>query len=561
MKTSKVLVIGLDGVPFELLNGLFAKGIMPFLQSMDQEGYHANLLSTVPPISAPAWTTFATGVNPGQHGILQFVNLRPGKAADAHETLWMFPGGVSLLNADKIRGVTLWQLLSDAGQYPVIVNVPLTYPPRAINGIMVTGMLTPPNARTFTHPPELSERLRRAGYETDLPTHEREFDFDPERFVSRLGEVLRKRREICLQLMEGEPWKFFMVVFTGTDRMLHRFWKYLVPGSPEYASPEATDLRPHLESYFRELDRTIADLVHLAGTDTATIVLSDHGFGPVPDHMVHALSMMQALGVAGRWTKSPIVRFRKFAEGYLGLTPSQIRRWARAIMPEEWAARLDARLRNAQLSAGAASLAYSVTLHTYVGGIYINRERFSDETAYADFRQRLVSGLKNLQDPSSRTPLMQEVYLREELYSGSALAECPDIVFYLTSGYQLSGGIGPKGKLVSSRRRDPNEQGIHQDEGILILRGPGVKAERASLEKLQDVTATILYLLDEPIPSAMDSRPILRALEPDFVRQRPPRYTDTPLDGLPPDGGAGPGMSQEDQEELVERLRGLGYIE
>lgn len=563
MNASKLLVIGLDGVPRQLLETVFAAGWMPFLKTLWEGGYRADLASTVPPLSAPAWVTFATGVNPGEHGILHFVSLRPGAAARQRtdEAQWVFHDCVSLLNSDRIQGATLWQLLSNAGRRQVVVNVPITYPPHPINGVMVTGMLTPPSAATFTYPPEWSERLREAGYEIELSLHEKEFDFDARRLVSRLREVLRKRTNACLQLMSEEEWEFFMVVFTGTDRVQHRFWKYLVPGRPEYSSPEAEGLRPDLERYFRDLDETIAELVSAAGPDARTMMLSDHGFGPAPDYTVYSISLMQALGLAGAWQKSRIVRLRRFVEGRLGLTPNQIRRWVRAVLPGRWAARLDSRFREAQLAAGAKDVAYSVAMHADVGGIYIDRRRFPSEDAFLTFRQRVADDLRRLSDPATKAPFVRAVQVQEEVYSGSALGECPDIVFYLAPEYGLSGGVGPKGQLVSPRRQDLNKQGVHRDEGILILRGPGIDGSASGpKQRLLDVTATILYLLDVPVPSRMDSRPILRALDAEFVASHPVLHVDAPWEGEEQVAETGE-MSQEDQEALMDRLRGLGYIE
>lgn len=563
MKGSRLLVIGLDGVPRTLLETVFAQGWMPFLKAMWEGGYRADLASTVPPLSAPAWVTFATGVNPGEHGILHFVSLRPGAAArqGTDEAQWVFHDCASLLNADKIQGAILWQLLSDAGRRPVVVNVPITYPPRPINGVMVTGMLTPPSARIFTHPPEWSERLRKAGYEVELSLHEKEFDFDAQRLVSRLREVLRKRKDACLQLMSDEPWEFFMVVFTSTDRIQHRFWKYLVPGWPEYSSPEAERLRPSIERYFRELDGAIAELVSAAGPDARTMVLSDHGFGPAPDYTVYSISLMQALGLAGAWEKSRVVRFRRFIEGRLGLTPNQIRRWTRAILPKRVAAKLDSRFREAQLQAGAKDVAYSVAMHADVGGIYINRQRFPDEDAFLGFRQRVATDLERLREPATQAPFVWAVRLREEVYSGSALDECPDIVFQLAPEYGLSGGVGPKGQLVSPRRQDLNKQGVHRDQGIFLLCGPGAReGADGPQQRLLDITATILHLLDVPIPSQMDSRPMLPALTEEFAASHPVRYADVPRDRGEQTTEAAE-LTSEDQEALMERLRGLGYIE
>jgi predicted AlkP superfamily phosphohydrolase/phosphomutase len=563
MEISKVLVIGLDGVTFDLLSPLFARGLLPFLQSIVDRGYSGGLLSTVPPISATAWTTFMTGVNPGKHGILQFVDLRPIEADSSIGVAQeVFPGGVSFLNADSIRSARLWDILNAARKRQIIINLPLTYPPCPVNGLMVTGMMTPPSASVFTYPPNLSGKLLDAGYEIDLAVSEKEFDFDPGRLIQRLHEVLVKRQNVALQLLESEAWDLSMVVFTGTDRLQHRFWKYLAPGFPEYDSVEAVQLRPRLEQYFEDLDQALARLVNCAGPNALTIVLSDHGFGPVSQRTIHRLSLMQALGLAEEGTKSGIGRLRTVIEGYLGLTPDQIRKAARLVLPRRWISRLETRARHALLAASAKDPAYSVTLHEYVGGIYINREQFVDDTSLGAFRQQIISDLERVVDPETSTSLIAKVYTREELYSGPALEECPDIVFYVTPGYGLSGSPGPGGEIVSPRRSDPNKQGTHRDEGILLIHGPNVNMKQGVQERLMDVTSTILYSLDVPIPITMDSRPILGAFDEQFVAKHPPRYVDAALESRIPDmPELESRISEEDAEQLLARLRGLGYIE
>lgn len=551
-------MIGLDGVPFALLDTLYAKNLMPFLRSLQEQGYHASLRSTVPPMSPTAWTTLATGANPGQHGVLHFVDLRPGRTTREGSAQWVLPDCPTLLNASQIKGITLWQLLSQKDMRQVIVNVPLTYPPRPVNGIMVTGMMTPPHAEVFTHPPELSEELRRAGYEVELDVDEKDFDIDHKLLAARLHQILNKRTETCLRFMRDEAWDFFMVVFTGTDRAQHHCWRYLVPGSPEYDTAAASEVRPLLERYFVRLDQAIESLVSTAGPGTRVLILSDHGFGPIHDRTVYTLSLMEALGLAGTLRKSPIVRFRKLMEGSLGLTPGQLRRWAKRLLPGPLAAKLDMRFRDAQLSAGARGPAFVAAMHSYIGGIYINREAVGEDEIPA-WRQRLATALRQLSDPETSAQVVDKVYMREELYSGASIDDCPDVVFYLIPGYGLSDGVGPGGRLAGPRRRHLKQQGVHRDDGILILSGPGTRNASGDQQQLIDVTATLLYMLDMPIPASMESRVITDAFDPRLTERKPPVYDRELAEQA--ETTAAPELSPEDQEQLLARLRGLGYVE
>jgi len=558
LSDSRALVIGLDGVPFRLLEALFAYDAMPFLRAMLEQSYRAPLASTVPPMSATAWTTFATGVNPGRHGILHFVNLRP-QQGEGTNAQWVFPNCASLLDASQIPQPTLWQILTAAGKRQAIVNVPLTYPPYPVDGVMITGMLTPPSASVFTSPPELSEELRREGYEIDLDVEEKDFDFDHHQLVSRLRQVQRKRTEVALRLLRQEAWDLFMLVYTGTDRAQHHCWKYLVPGAPEYDSPDALALRPLLFQYFSELDQSLEQLVEAAGPQANVMVLSDHGFGPIHDRSVYTLSLMQALDLGETVNRSLLGRFRRVAEGRLGLTPGQMRRWAQRVLPRQWAARIDARFRNAQLAAGARGQAYVVAMHAYIGGIYINHAQFPEAGGLESFRRRLMGALEGLADPQTGQPLIERVHRREELYWGERMDECTDLIFYVKPGYGLADGVGPQGQLVSPRRRHLKQQGVHREEGILILRVPEIRAGQGQPQRLLDITATLLHLLDLPIPAQMDSQPILEALRPEALERRAPRQTNESLAADQPEGPVA--LSPKDQEQLMSRLRGLGYVD
>jgi predicted AlkP superfamily phosphohydrolase/phosphomutase len=320
-----------------------------------------------------------------------------------------------------------------------------------------------------------------------------------------------------------------------------------------------------LDRYFQELDRAVAELTALADEHTTVLIVSDHGFGPISDKTVHRLSMMSALGVLEATQKSAIVRLRQFVEGTLGLKPDRARKIARTLLPQRWAGKLEARARDAQLKAGAQELAYSVTLHEYVGGMYLNHERLAGRLEA--FRAQTIDALEDLRDPDDGTPLIAKVFRRDELYSGPLVQECPDLIFYLTPGYGLSGGVGQGGRMVTPRVKSALQQGTHRDKGILYVHGPEIvpaRSGRSPARQLCDVTATALYLLGLGIPKEMDGAVIEEAISPALLEALPIRRVDTDLarsGEWPQQAGAGEVMDEADQAELASRLRALGYIE
>src|SRR5262245_61036634 len=102
---------------------------MPALGALVAGGTLAPMRSSIPTISSVSWTTFMTGRNPGRHGVYGFTDVRPGSL-----TMY-FP------NFGDVKSDTLWDVAGRAGRRSIVLNVPNTYPARALNGLMVSGFV------------------------------------------------------------------------------------------------------------------------------------------------------------------------------------------------------------------------------------------------------------------------------------------------------------------------------------------------------------------------------------------------------------------------------------
>src|SRR6266849_2073855 len=145
--SDKVLVICLDGATFDLLRPWIEAGRLPTLKRFLAEGVSGDLQSVIPPITAPAWASFMTGKNPGKHGIYHFVNRAPQG------------GHQAFFSATSRTGRTLWELLGEDGKQVVVLNVPTTYPPQPVNGVLIADFLTPPGKKDFTYPLSLLDEI------------------------------------------------------------------------------------------------------------------------------------------------------------------------------------------------------------------------------------------------------------------------------------------------------------------------------------------------------------------------------------------------------------------
>jgi len=551
----KVFVIGLDGATLDLLTPLMDEGRMPFLSHLIGQGVLGELETTYPPVTAPAWASFQTGKNPGKHGIYEFLYREKG-------TVDHVP-----VNAKMLGGKTLWQLLSEAGKRVGIVNVPLTYPPSEVNGFMIGDFLTPQGARDFSHPPQLVEELEgRFGpyllYHIQVYTRG-----SVGRMLEELDRVLRYRAQTTRYLLEEKPWDFFMVHFAGTDRIQHELWHIMDPNHPMHDTHEAEKYREATLDFYRQTDAEVERLVRSVDEATTVIVMSDHGFGPI-HKFVNLNAWLLRCGFL-KLKKDPISRI-KYIPFRLGVTPA---------LGYRIAMRLGfARLR---LSRGVSkrftilrlldrfflSLANVDWERTKVysqgnyGQLYVNlkgREPYGIVKPGADYervREELVEGLHRLGDPESGGKVVAQVFRREDLYSGPHLERAPDVCFLLREGYKALGTLD----FTSHRVMEPvfGNSGDHRMTGFIAMRGPAVK-NRAELSgaRIIDVTPTILYLMGIPIPKDMDGRVLVEALKEEYVMANEIRYTEATSEAE----ALEPAYSPEENEEIKERLKGMGYM-
>ncbi|HQR39430.1 MAG TPA: alkaline phosphatase family protein [Blastocatellia bacterium] len=541
----RVLVIGLDGATWTALDPLMDEGRMPALAALTERGFRAALESTVPPVTAPAWSSFITGCNPGQHGIYQFYEIDPwseralGRGA---ETFLAEPGIV--VNGKALGGPKLWEIASDAGLRCATINLPMTYPPSPINGLMVTDMLTPPGSRRFTTPPELADEL--VDYEIDLTPAEKDFTLGDDAFLARAESVLDKRGRAVVRLFERESWDLFVAIFTETDRLQHRYWNVL---RPDARTADTAALRERVVALYEKLDGYIAALVERAGDDVRIVVVSDHGFGAAASRRVSLERLAVELGL-GSGVSSP----RRLAK--LGITKRRVYKYLGWLVP-------DGRLRNAERMARDRALrdvkGKLVKLHDYIGGVWIHAAARGGPVPDADvpaLREQIIDTLLGLRDPKTGARFVERAVPREALFSGERVSAAPDVIFFVDDRYGLDPSPRQSGIVYTFT---PPQTGTHRSDGIVSLAGPGlVAAEPSAPPRIEDVAPTVLHLLGLAVPAAMDGRVLEECFSDELRRSRPVAVSH---DSYASTSGVGAWDSESEQDEIMERLRGIGYVE
>jgi predicted AlkP superfamily phosphohydrolase/phosphomutase len=253
-KDRKVVIIGLDGVPYTLLVDYMERGIMPELSRLCQNGKLFRMKSTLPEVSSVAWTSFMTGKNPGEHGIFGFMEI------DRESYEYIFPNFISL------KEQPIWEREDIK---TVAFNIPQTYPARQMNGIMVSGFVAI-DLKKATYPERVFTYLNGMGYKLDVNT--KLVTENPEAFFKDLFDTFEKRGKAIEYLYDNEDWHLFIGTITETDRLHHFF----------FDSAQEGQYFEIFERYYRELDRFIGSMAEKAIKDGAVFMTcSDHGFTPI----------------------------------------------------------------------------------------------------------------------------------------------------------------------------------------------------------------------------------------------------------------------------------------
>ncbi len=556
--TGKVIVVGLDGATFDLIRPWAAQGYLPVLRRIMDEGAHGELRSTTPPMTAPAWTSFATGCNPGKHRLYDWIAREP----DSYR--------FTPVTALDGTAPTIYGMLSEQGRRVVALNIPMTYPPVPVNGVMVSGMPTPSTDVTFTYPSQTYQEILDAvgDYILYPDPGEAYSDSGIDSFLDRLHRSADLRMQTFAYLRQRENPDFAMMVFNGTDTVSHAMWKFMDPAHPLHDPQKAQKYGNAIRDYYVHVDGLLAGLVESLDEQTTLVIMSDHGFGPF-HKFIHVNNWLIREGFMQ--IKSGALSRLKQATFQAGFSPMNVYntmmqfgfgRLKREVVRGQGQGLLKTLFLSFEDVDWSRTVAYSLG---NVGQIYLNvggREPqgiVARGTEYERICGEIMERLLTLRDPDTREAVVEAVYRREELYKGDQLDKAPDIVFMPTRLEYFGFGEYEFGshKIIEAMERGIS--GTHRMNGIFMAYGAGVQPGTQTDEAtLLDLAPTILHLMSAPIPGRVDGRVLHEIISPDFqtisaVHGNLWSQPDTDVEN-------GDGLSEEQKRVVAERLRGLGYV-
>jgi len=461
-KAKKVLVIGLDSTPHELIFDEMPDRL-PNLKRLMDAGRYGKLNSSIPAITIPAWSVMLTSKNPGRLGFYGFRNRK----GHSYDELW-------IANSNAVREPRVWDVLSAAGKRSIVVGVPQTYPPKKLNGEMVTSFLTPDTTCEYTYPKELAEEIKKVVGDYMLDAEEFRTE-DKARLLRDIHAMTAQHMALVRHMMATRAWDFFMFVEMGPDRIQHGFWKFHDPKHRRYERGHA--LENAIRDYYVFLDGEIGKMLELIDEETAVLVVSDHG--------------------AQRMEGSICINDFLIERGWLTLRerPSGITRLK--DLKVDWP-------RTKAWGWGG-----------YVSRVFLNVKGREAEGAvapadYERTRDELAALIKAIPDEKGR-PLKTQCFKPNEIYSHEHIDRAPDLIVYFDDLYWRATEDVGHDSIWSFETEVGPDDAMHAQHGMYILAYPGARGGvRDDTANLIDGAPTILDLMGVAIPDDMEGRTLVQ---------------------------------------------------
>jgi predicted AlkP superfamily phosphohydrolase/phosphomutase len=463
--SNRVFIIGLDCATPQFVFDSFGERL-PNFKYLIEEGIWGEIETIIPPITVPAWASMFSGKLPGKLGFYGFRNRRDY----TYE-------GLSIVSSKSWKERAVWDFIADEGFKSIVVGVPPSYPPKPIEGIMISCFLTPGPESQYSHPVSLKEEIEKnfGKYIFDVENFRTE---DKENLLSQIYEMTNQRFEIVKFLMNSMDWNLFIFVEMGPDRLHHGFWKFFDPQHPKYE--RGNPFENVAFEYYSFLDRKIGELLKLLDDDTTVIIVSDHG-----------AKRMEGGICINEWL---------IKEGYLRLkgvtgTPRRIEMkdidWSRTIAWGEGG---------------------------YYGRIFLNvKDREPEGTIplsrFDEYRNELIESLEALPDEYGN-PIGTKAYKPEEIYP-EIKGIPPDLIVLFGDLYWRSvGSVGFNTVWVHENDTGPDDAN-HSLHGVFIMKGPGTRNLRGEVRgvKIVDIAPTLLDIFGVATGENFDGKSIFEREE------------------------------------------------
>tara|TARA_Y100000310_G_scaffold344873_1_gene460166 strand:- start:8080 stop:9474 length:1395 start_codon:yes stop_codon:yes gene_type:complete len=456
----RIFVLGLDAFDPKLCFEKF-KAELPNLSKLMKNSSWGISNSSIPPLSCTAWISFAKGKTPGHSAIQGFTSRKDFAYTDFF-----------VANSTIIEKERLWDILAEQGKKCIVMNVPVTFPPYDVNGIMVSSFLTPNADKEYCYPKEIKQEINEIanGYVIDV----KGFKKKPKNVVLKeLKGMEEKRFKVAKHFIENKDWEFFIFVTTGTDRIHHAFWADMDETHPDHKAD--TEFKDAILSYYKFIDEKIGEVASLLGEEDVLLIMSDHG----------AREMHGFVNVNEFFIKEGYMKMQEYPSEPTLFNETKV----------DW--------NNTKVFCTG----------NYIARIFVNLkgrepQGIVKKEDYEKFRDEIKEKLLTIRDEQGKK-MNTKVFKREEVYKGKYVASQPDLIIYFDDLKWGANQMIGFNELFSHNADKGRNSANHYHKGMFLLHNAGLEAGKRSEINLIDLMPTIIRLLDCEVPTAVEGKSLV----------------------------------------------------
>ena len=447
----KVVLLGFDGMDYDLTLDMINRGILPNFKRISERGDFGPLLSVFPPDSIPSWVTTYTGLDPSDHGILEHVNYLLGDEKNFK------------VDTSVFHEKTFWdQIGNELDAKVCVINPFMAYPVWPVNGLMVSGPVFiegPIQASddTLLNGEPIPKSI---GGITEFPSKS---NIKP--FLEYTTQDTLAQAKFGLSLLRKNQPDLFFQTFLTTDRIQHHLWRYCDSSDPTY--PGRNEVEDGIERFFKVIDSIVGEFLQELGPDDVLLIMSDHGHGMRCTDCFNINEFFRQRGYLK--SVSPNKSFSKRI--LLEKVKNRVLRFLHDHDLEDYISKIAKWVPNAKelkkgshLATFSESMAYASDFAGVnpFGGICINREHVDD---YEKFRSELVEELQQV--TFHGVPVFKWIKPRESFYNGKHITSYPDLLFEMIPN--LGSGMSLHTDLFTVNPTHKKISGGHKKNGVFLI--------------------------------------------------------------------------------------------
>jgi len=519
------MIVGVDGAPWTLLSHWISKNKLPTFKRVANLGSKGVLRSTIPCTTFPALPSMFTGLNPGNLGIFSFTN---------------FDG--SLVTMKDIYYPKIWNILGKHNRSSCIVNVPATFPPERVYGVMVSGW-APSEKSNYTHPEYLKEEIK--GFRNDRNEEEirrlrkkKRNEKSRKKYFDLMIEQTERRYDVFKKLNQEKDYDFSIFWIQETDTIQHYCWEY----------------KKALLRFYIKVDNILSDVLSNF-SDRNLFVVSDHGFESRPEKFFFVNTWLRRQGYLKQIGGPLFSRFVNFGQFF---AYNYLHRWLLEKMLALWGSMRKKSGSNQKCAISKIDNIPGIdkkNSKAYLSTIF--GIRVDNANNYEEIREEIIEELRKLKDEKG-DKVMRDVWKKEEVFKGRYLMEIPDIVFRTSERYMPFPALTKNmfGKVKRSRYWWQSGEHFRARDGILMACGPAIRKNNDLVNaNIEDIFPTILHLMGFKIPRYIDGK-VLRKISVRVGKPVFKKYEHVSEEVL----RQRQQLERKDEEKIKKRLRELGYL-